>query len=378
MSGLKFIISQPYGIFLIFTHYKRTEKDLSDYFGKKAKILETTIMKDPQTDGNMGSGFIKFSSFTEAENIINEFSGKITIPPVFFLSITYVKSVTSLILKIHENEYERLKIPISDPKHHNRKLKIMPLPVDITEEKIKATFEKFGQICDCYISHTESGIIGSVKYAKTESAILARNTMNNAYAFENISAPISVYFSSQKGQQNQIPAPMPAPIVPIPAPSYGMPPQIDPHGYQYPPSNQPLFVEYTTPEGKLYYFDTVTRNTQWDKPIGVQIVKAPPPAQETVSPFYGSPMPGEKVAPMPSPVSAGHMQRNQGAYRRGPPGCNLFVFHLPNEWSEPEFRNQFAAFGNLISARIMTDKESGRSKGYGTLYVEMKKRICEL
>lgn len=51
--------------------------------------------------------------------------------------------------------------------------------------------------------------------------------------------------------------------------------------------------------------------------------------------------------------------------RYGPPGANLFIFHLPNDWTEVELTNCFKEFGNVISARIECDKETGRSKGYG-------------
>lgn len=53
--------------------------------------------------------------------------------------------------------------------------------------------------------------------------------------------------------------------------------------------------------------------------------------------------------------------------RAGPPGCNLFVFHIPNDMTNQDLFNYFATFGNVISARIMVEKETGRSRGFGTL-----------
>jgi CUG-BP- and ETR3-like factor len=43
----------------------------------------------------------------------------------------------------------------------------------------------------------------------------------------------------------------------------------------------------------------------------------------------------------------------------------LFIFHLPNEWADEDLEQNFAPFGEVVSARIMTDKESGRSRGFG-------------
>ncbi|ETW08904.1 hypothetical protein H310_01396 [Aphanomyces invadans] len=50
---------------------------------------------------------------------------------------------------------------------------------------------------------------------------------------------------------------------------------------------------------------------------------------------------------------------------QGPPGCNLFVFHIPNDMTNQDLFNYFQSFGNVISARIMVEKETGRSRGFG-------------
>jgi len=51
--------------------------------------------------------------------------------------------------------------------------------------------------------------------------------------------------------------------------------------------------------------------------------------------------------------------------KQGPAGSNLFVFHLPNEWKENDLIEAFRAYGTIVSARIMTDRNTGRSKGFG-------------
>lgn len=50
---------------------------------------------------------------------------------------------------------------------------------------------------------------------------------------------------------------------------------------------------------------------------------------------------------------------------KGPDGCNLFVFHIPNDMTNLTLYQLFSTFGNVLSARIMVDKVSGRSRGYG-------------
>ena len=48
---------------------------------------------------------------------------------------------------------------------------------------------------------------------------------------------------------------------------------------------------------------------------------------------------------------------------------NIFVAGLNYKISEAELGDMFAEYGEIISVKIVTDRETGRSKGYG--FVEM-------
>ena len=48
---------------------------------------------------------------------------------------------------------------------------------------------------------------------------------------------------------------------------------------------------------------------------------------------------------------------------------NIYVGNLPYKATEDELRNMFESFGEVSSVRIITDHESGRSKGFA--FVEM-------
>lgn len=50
---------------------------------------------------------------------------------------------------------------------------------------------------------------------------------------------------------------------------------------------------------------------------------------------------------------------------KGPDGANLFIFHIPNHFTNIDMYNLFAPFGQLISVRIMVEKDTGRSRGFG-------------
>lgn len=51
---------------------------------------------------------------------------------------------------------------------------------------------------------------------------------------------------------------------------------------------------------------------------------------------------------------------------------NIYVGNLSYALSESELRDAFANFGAVSSAKILTDRETGRSRGFG--FVEMPNR----
>ena len=48
---------------------------------------------------------------------------------------------------------------------------------------------------------------------------------------------------------------------------------------------------------------------------------------------------------------------------------NLYVGNLPYSTSEDDLRQAFAEFGDVTSVNVITDRETGQSKGFG--FVEM-------
>lgn len=50
-------------------------------------------------------------------------------------------------------------------------------------------------------------------------------------------------------------------------------------------------------------------------------------------------------------------------------GTKLYVGNLPYSYSDSDMERAFSAFGTVNSAKVIMDRESGRSKGFG--FVEM-------
>nr|XP_023399636.1 CUGBP Elav-like family member 4 isoform X38 [Loxodonta africana] len=323
-------------LFVGMLNKQQSEDDVRRLFEAFGNIEECTILRGP--DGNSkGCAFVKYSSHAEAQAAINALHGSQTMPG----------ASSSLVVKFADTDKERTMRRMQQMAGQMGMFNPMAIPFGAYGAYAQAVSQQAALMA----SVAQGGYLNPMAaFAAAQMQQMAALNMNGLAA-----APMT------PTSGGSTPPGITAPAVPsIPSPIgvngfTGLPPQangqptaeavfangIHPYPAQSPTAADPLQQAYA----------------------GVQqyAAAAYPAAYGQISQAF----------PQPPPM----IPQQQ---REGPEGCNLFIYHLPQEFGDAELMQMFLPFGfvsfdNPASAQTAIQAMNGFQIGMKRLKVQLKR-----
>ncbi|SCM02935.1 CUGBP Elav-like family member 2, putative [Plasmodium chabaudi chabaudi] len=367
--------SIPVKLFVSSIPKNLTEDDIKLIFEEYGATKDVVFIKDKKPNANRANVFVRMESIYFAQKAIEDLHGKKII----------CETLGPLIVKFAIGELEKYGINMNNANENEAKLFVGSLPKDITDDQIRNIFNRYGNVKEVYIMKNSNGVskrCAFVNYDYKEQGIFAVQNLNGKIAIENAEKPIEVRFAQSKNQLQERQLLNRALMNPLQMNnnnidnnnnngnainnnSNGNSNKGNNNAYmksqhfknmninsfnRYPMhmnynlqnnSNQqrnnnnsirsPWKQYFSKEDGRPYYHNELTGQTQWHKPRKMD--------QDFINP----------------------LNMNEVS---GPVGANIFIFHIPNEWIQNDLLAAFSPFGNIISAYIATEKDTGRNRGF--------------
>ncbi|XP_073983872.1 CUGBP Elav-like family member bruno 3 isoform X3 [Rhodnius prolixus] len=324
---------------------QQTEEDVRQLFAPFGTIEECTILRGP--DGaSKGCAFVKFSSHIEAQAAINSLHGSQTMPG----------ASSSLVVKFADTEKER----------QLRRMQQMAGNMSLLNPFV---FNQFGTY----------GAYAQVINEEMQQAALMAAAQGTAY----INPMAALTHATLNGMANSV-----VPPTSVCVPGGGTPGQPGVNGAltSLPSPTMPNFSMAQTPNGQPTDHPAIYTNgihQTYPHPLRLSI---PAPglangeaalqhaaAYTGMQPYPGVAYPavyGQFAQAIPQPIAAVAATQREvccfpGCSISGPEGCNLFIYHLPQEFGDAELMQMFLPFGNVISSKVFIDRATNQSKCFG-------------
>jgi len=303
---------------------QQTEEDVKQLFQPFGPIEECTILRG--VDGvSKGCAFVKFSSHQEAQAAINSLHGSQTMPG----------ASSSLVVKFADTEKER----------QLRRMQQMSGNMGLLSPFVFNQFGAYGtyaQVVDSQQAALMAAAQGTYISPMAALAHLPHGTLPNG-----IPSTI-VPTSTGSAQSNGVMPNMPSPTMST-------------FSVGAPPSSQPQVVSETA--AGVY-----SNGLPQSYPA---LLSSPTPMNgEALQPhsYPGIPYSGVAAFSQPYPplvTPQPLILPREGCSISGPEGCNLFIYHLPQEFGDAELMQMFLPFGNVISSKVFIDRATNQSKCFG-------------
>uniref|UniRef100_A0AAY4EPK6 RRM domain-containing protein n=1 Tax=Denticeps clupeoides TaxID=299321 RepID=A0AAY4EPK6_9TELE len=321
-------------LFVGMLNKQQTEEDVYRLFEPYGVIEECTVLRGP--DGNSkGCAFVKFSTHTEAQAAIGALHGSQTMPG----------ASSSLVVKFADTDKERTI----------RRMQQMVGQFGIFNPTVALPFTTYSTYTHALMQQqaaimaaSHGGYLApSMPFPATQIHQVGALNMNGLPP--NPMTPVSAHPSFNNTltglsspPTNLPPSAVPSIVTPIVNGFTGIPHQTNGH---------PVEAVYTNGLPAYSTQSPTAADNLQQAFTGVQQYTAIYPAT-TLTPI------GQTLPP-PTQV----MQQQQ--QREGPEGCNLFIYHLPQEFGDNELMQMFLPFGTVISSKVFMDRATNQSKCFG-------------
>ncbi|XP_038239888.1 CUGBP Elav-like family member 5 isoform X3 [Dermochelys coriacea] len=339
------------------------EKDLKPLFEQFGKIYELTVLKDRYTGMHKGCAFLTYCARDSAIKAQTALHEQKTLPGM----------ARPIQVKPADSESRGGR---------DRKLFVGMLNKQQSEDDVLRLFEPFGVIDECTVlrgpdgnskgcafvkfsSHTEAQAAIHALHGSQTMPLMQQQTTVLSTSHGSYLSP-SVTFSPCHIQQigavslNGLPATPIAPTSGLHSPpllgTAAVPGLVAPitNGFTgvvpFPSSHPTLETVYANGLVPYPAQSPSVAETLHPAFTGVQQYAAMYPTT-TITPIA-------QTIPQPHPI----LQQQQ---REGPEGCNLFIYHLPQEFGDNELMQMFLPFGNIISSKVFMDRATNQSKCFG-------------
>ncbi|NXS31741.1 CELF5 protein, partial [Pomatostomus ruficeps] len=342
-------------LFVGMLNKQQSEDDVLRLFEPFGVIDECTVLRGP--DGNSkGCAFVKFSSHTEAQAAIHALHGSQTMPG----------ASSSLVVKFADTDKERTL----------RRMQQMVGQLGIFTPSLSLPFSPYSAYAQALMQQQTTVLSTShgsylspgVAFSPCHIQQIGAVSLNGLPA-----APIAPA-SGLHSPPLLGTAAMPGLVAPISNGFTGVVP--------FPNGHPTLETVYTN--GLVPYSGTESskktppcrdlRNCSYDSLALLLILffsaAQSPSVAETLHPAftgvqqYAAVYPTTTITPIAQsiPQQPPILQQQQ---REGPEGCNLFIYHLPQEFGDNELMQMFLPFGNIISSKVFMDRATNQSKCFG-------------
>jgi CUG-BP- and ETR3-like factor len=307
------------------------DSTVAELFSAFGQVESVTLSRDPSTLLCAGYGFAKLSSEEDAKKVIAALHNQVKFDPEGHPNTGMMQ------LRI-VRDTDNTQNTSSGPSASSKPMKLFMggVPSSATGKTLRALFQPFGEILDLFIA-PEKGY-AFVKFTSLQEALAAMAGVNGTM-LPNAVRPLEVRIAqSTKGldveeSEAQLSAAA-ASAVPTPA-------------------RRSDWTKYVTEDGRAYYHNKKTNMTQWEEPD-----------VDSAGGIIGMDDIGANTSTN-VPAKDGETDKLPIGLDKGPPGANVFVYGLPDRWREREFADEFKKFGEIVSIKVIYDKATGTSKGYG-------------